>query len=96
MLVGDIFSSIDTRARILSTGSNVSIKEAHQDLLGQSRPRLIAVLGVLGVVLLAAGFTVPRPTVPTKAAHTGTSQFSCIGWPRIVHVSATFKCTLSP
>jgi hypothetical protein len=74
MLTGDMLSSIETQARVLSQGS-VGIREARNDVLIQSRPRTLVASMIAGVTLLVAGVVVPLPATHAK--------------PQIVHVTLT-------
>lgn len=96
MLAGDTLSSIDARARILSAKSSVPISETHHDMFGQARPRLIVALGVLGLLLVGAGFAVPLPSAPHEADRLGRSHLNCTATTRRVHIPATFRCSLGP
>lgn len=74
MLAGDMLSSIETQARILSQRS-VGIREARNDVLIQSRPAVLVASVIAGLTLLVAGVVVPLPATHAK--------------PQIIHVTLT-------
>lgn len=92
MLVGDMLSAVDARARLLSTASSVPINEAHQDLFGQTRPRLVCTVGAIGVLLIAVGLALPPPGTHKAAP----SVLTCVAHLRPAAVPTTYACSLAP
>jgi hypothetical protein len=96
MLTGDTFSTIEGRARVLSTGSSVPIAEARKDLFGQTRPRLLSAFMISGVLLVGAGFIVPLPAAHPISASRRLERFDCAVRQHSRRLETTFRCTLSP
>jgi hypothetical protein len=92
MLVGDMLSSVDARARVLSAASSRPIDEAHLDLFGQTRPRFVCALGTVGVILIVAGFAVP----PSDAHKASPSILTCLARLGPALLPTTFSCSSAP
>jgi hypothetical protein len=95
MYVGDALSAVEVRAQILASASEQSIADARYDKLGLMRPRLTLGLGVLGAILVLAGFAVSLPPPNRASSGRTTRMLTCVGRERLRHGAPVFSCTLS-